>query len=954
MDSRSTLLSDTKLLLKRARHLDRRRVLVLILSLALCVPLLGGTLLLSPTFAFAHPSVALKSTASCTQLARQDPTATNGSTWGRTILAGYNAPRGWFGVDVCSNGLNSVAPNAANVSCDAVPDNWPAKGCAPGRATRDGFGLTFQCVELIARFAVWAFGDQPSAWRGDAPDLWLPGNHPAGWIMYPNGSQYAPVPGDVLVFGAVNARGAPWPAGPDGDHGGHVAIVAAVRGGEIITAEQNVKWGSVDHPSDLLGLTHAGGRWIVSGTSAHSTTLPAFRWQSSMGHTRALYGWLHATKNSGTFPTRGGTSQATSTAPAVTPKQASGTLPSLAPATVITSAGTLADLVWTSGGVLPDDAADAQAHVSVRSLGAPATSPITLGQTPASVVLPDGQRDTYVVGTDGHLYVARTDPQVFGISWLDYGTPDGVSLQPGVSATTYAGGMGVAVLDVQGNLWWRAGPVGQPGSWLPLDHPAGTSLAGSFALRGAPGTGAPLVLALGADGVLYERVWQPAVSGADGATQVPAGWSQWLALHLAPSGVQLSGALVAVPETAHPQFWIGGWPDTPLDVFVLDTQHQLWLLRLTALARGWTASHVTLSHTPAMLIAGAAVAPALSPQDAATSATPAAATTAASVLLHLYLTTSSGVLRVAVSLTTTAAVATLQPDEAMLPPVTTASGLPAVALPVGPAASVLIAPQVEDVLVGGTSESAAALLPASGSGTMSNRAVWVSAGRVALGVNFDDAFARQSLDARWTLVGPHAQTRGSSGGLALTAPAGAAALLQSVPPGDTLMLGVTVTLPPHPTATLSAGLLLYLDDGDWLTLALQRGQVALCGVAWGETTPCVTQALKAPMRTIALRLSRDTDGYTAAFSLDGTTWHTVGVWLPPQPPGAGTTPTASATANAATPTPSATSGATQGTPPLVAPVAFTECGLVVNGSTSAAAAPLFTNFTQSAAAAGGM
>src|SRR5690349_17195469 len=47
-------------------------------------------------------------TASCSQLARLDPTITNGSSWGRTILPGHGAPGGWFGVDVCSNGFNSV------------------------------------------------------------------------------------------------------------------------------------------------------------------------------------------------------------------------------------------------------------------------------------------------------------------------------------------------------------------------------------------------------------------------------------------------------------------------------------------------------------------------------------------------------------------------------------------------------------------------------------------------------------------------------------------------------------------------------------------------------------------------------------------------------------------------------------------------------------------------------
>ncbi|MFI5273066.1 MAG: CHAP domain-containing protein, partial [Ktedonobacterales bacterium] len=465
-----------------ARHSIHRwlqaghRPLVVCLAATLCVPLLAYSFLFfTSSDVYARPNMGLNAGASCALLARQDPTATNGSAWGRTILAGHKAPNGWFGVDVCGNGNNVAAPNPANVSCDAIPSNWPSTGCRPGNATRDGFGLTFQCVELVIRFSAWAFGDTPAAWGrsgwGNAPDLWLAANHPSDWAMYPNGSAHAPVPGDILVFGAVRANGTPWPAGPDGEHGGHVAIVAAVRGGEVITAEENVKWGAQDHPSDQLALTERGAHWIVSGSATHSTALPAFRWQSTMGNSRALYGWLHSTKSSGAFPTASGTNHATSSAPAPAPKQAPGALPSLAPATTITSAGTLADLTWTSGGILPGDAGNAPTHASVRDLGAPTSSTLALAQTPASVTLPDGRRYTYAVGTDGHLYVARTEPQVFGVSWFDHGAPPGVLLRPGVSATTYAGGMAVAALGSDGNLWWRAGPAGQLGDWLALGRP---------------------------------------------------------------------------------------------------------------------------------------------------------------------------------------------------------------------------------------------------------------------------------------------------------------------------------------------------------------------------------------------------------------------------------------------------------------------------------------------------
>src|SRR5262249_20142624 len=153
----------------------------------------------------------------------------------------------------------------------------------PGAPTSDGYGWTFQCAELIVRFTAWAFGDSPADWGrsgvGSAPDLWRSINHPADFVIYPNGDKHAPVPGDILIWGAVDTQGQPWPVGPEGDHGGHIAVVAAVQGGMVITAEQNVKWGAVDHPSDALALTQIGTRWILSGSQERETTLPTYRWR---------------------------------------------------------------------------------------------------------------------------------------------------------------------------------------------------------------------------------------------------------------------------------------------------------------------------------------------------------------------------------------------------------------------------------------------------------------------------------------------------------------------------------------------------------------------------------------------------------------------------------------------------------------------------------------------------
>lgn len=928
-------------------------------SALLCLSLLTTSLLLTATArVHAQPDLSLAANAACSVLARQDPTASSGSTWGRTILSGHNSPSGWFGVDVCSNGFNAVAPNPANVSCDAVPSNWATTGCAPGQATRDGFGLTFQCVELVIRFSVWAYGDMPSGWSGNAPDLWLPANHPRDFVMYPNGSSHAPVPGDIIVWGYVHPDGTPWPAGPDGSDSGHVAVVAAVRHGQVITAEQNVKWGTEDHPTDRLALTKSGNHWILSGTSKHVTTLPTYRWQSTMGVSRATYGWLHSTKNTGTFPTKSGTASASSTASAATPKQASGGLPSLAPATVITSAGTLADLTWATSSFLPGDPSDGSAHAAVRNLGAPSTSRLVLTQTPATVVLPDGRRYSYAIGTDGHLYTARTAPQTFGVAWFDHGTPPGVRLLPNVSATTFAGGMAVAALGSDGNLWWRAGPVAQLGNWLPLGRPANVGLSGSFAIVGAPGDGAPLAVAVGSDGVLYERIWQPAVAGSDGTTQVPAGWSDWLPVHGQPTGLRVTGNLVAVTENADPRYWIAGWPDTPLDLFALDSTGRLWRFRSAAIARGWTVATVPLpaSLSLAQLVSAVAV----KGDAAATTATAQAST---SSLLHLYATSSRSIELATFTLPTgtPADGAPSQPPEwtALPLPPPSAGGEPnGLALAVGPAASVLVDPAGNAVLLGGAQSSVDALAasaPTLNPAAKTAHNPWRLAGRVAPAMSFSDPLTGAAVDARWNLLGSRAQTHEGQRGLAVAAQDGAATLLQNAPEGNAT-LSVTVTLPAHPASRMQAGLVLYLDDGDWLTLTLDRdGQVGLCGASWSQAAPCIYQQMRLGSdRAITLRVVRTDAGFEGQASLAGVAWRTIGAWVPTVPTAASTGGSASVTAtgSVAPPTPTATNTPAAGAgtsagdgAQALAPIAFSECGLIVSASSSLQNAPVFSNFT---------
>lgn len=937
----------------------------------------------------ATPLAGVPSGASCAALSHADPTATNGKDWGRTIMPGHNASGGWFGVDVCSNGTNTVAPNGSNVSCDSVPSNWKSTGCAPGHPSNDGYGWTFQCVELVVRFSAWAFGDSPGAWGrsgwGNAPDLWLPVNHPSDFVMYPNGSSQAPVPGDILVWGSVDSAGRPWPAGPDGAHGGHIAVVAAVRNGMVITAEQNVKWGSEDHPSDTLALTHVGSRWILSGSTQHETALPTYRWRRTMGLSRATYGWLHSTHKGGVKPVSTPTpthSSASTPQPSAntTPNQAPGGLPTLAPAAVVTSSGTLADLVWSTSGPFNGQAPVDAPRADVRSLGAPPQSRLIVGQDPATVALPDGRRYIYVVGTDGNLYVARTAPHTLGVYWFAHGAPDGVTLQPSLSATTFAGGMAVAALGSDGNLWWRAGPIGQPGGWLPLGRPDGVTLAGSFAIAGMPGTGAPLVLASGADGVLYERVWQAPLYNNDGSVALPAAWSKWYTPHAQPAGLHFAGRMLVVPELAGEHNVVGSWPDTPLDVLALDTSKHLWMLRLTATS-GWSAQSIALPSNGkplSALLAGVSVAVA-----APTSTSKQAASTPpAASLLHLYIRADGATYLSVIAIPTQKGAATPAPIWKQLPaiPANVALSAGGVALALAPETSVLVTASGQIILAGGTRDGKGILTPqqapsntpaaGTGAGTGSADATtatapdpWLALGTATTTPTFDDTLSATTLDSRWQIVGANTHITSSADGTRLTPAGGSmAALLQSAQSGDA-QVTVRLVMPDRTSGDVKAGLVLYLDDGDWVMLLLDgAGHVSLCPAAWQVTFPCQTKQVTATAahQGVWLRIVRQSMTFGGSFSLDGASWQAIGQWIPtyageqasndtsgatPQ-----TTPSPTAATSGTTATPSPTTAAQQAQPQdlKVAPLAFGAWGVVAYSTGDTSRWPTFSSFSTSA------
>lgn len=933
---------------------------------------------IGPAFgAQAAPDWGVPATASCAALAGLDASATNGKAWGHTILPGHGAPGGWFGVDVCDNGLNASAPNGANVSCDRVPDNWAKTGCAPGRATSDGYGLTFQCVELVIRFSAWAYGDRVSAWSGNAPDLWLPQNHPSDFVMYPNGSSHAPVPGDILVWGNVDAHGNPLPAGTDGEHGGHIAVVAAVRNGMVITAEQNVKWGTQDHPSDTLALTQVGSRWILSGSEQRETTLPTYRWVPTMGNTRATYGWLHSIKNQGTFPatktSARPTPPKTSTTPAkpATPTQMSGGLPSLANAVVVTKDGTLADLVWSQTSPFSSSPTPTSPRAEVRSLGSPPNVRLVAGQTPATVQLADGSRNTYVIGADGHVYLARTASGMLGVWWSDLGMPGTVQLTGSAAASAYAGGLAIMASGSDGNLWWRAGPPSAPGGWQIVGHPDTTTLAGSFAVAGAPGNGAPLLLALGADGRLYERLWQPAMLNGDGSVQAPATWSAWITVHAQPADVQLTGRLVVVPEAANPSERVGSWPDTPLDVLMSDSTGKVWWLRSTSFSTGWALNIVPVAAPVSTLIAGVVV-PA-QPAQTTTASTSTSSAARATPVSTSSAATSSSTLEIALYAMTAKA-----PYEAQLAipahphdliaaptwlrlaplPAHMTSGVLGTPLALGSGMSSLLIPQASGVLAGGDTSSTSMLLSydsstLSSSSTATN--AWVALGSVATAAAFSDPLDTTSLNPQWVEIGEDATVSDSATGLRMVpGSGGAAALLQGALASDNA-IAVRVSLPDS-TTDASAGLMLYLDGGDWLTFAVSKGNtLAFCVESQSKALPCVSHAATLPKSAhiVWLRVARQATTFTAAYSADAQTWVDVGQWV------AGTSSdrsavsgtTATATPRAPAPTVTITASPTvTGTPAAAqtdsgaAPLGFSEWGVFVTAGPDTVDVPVFEYF----------
>jgi hypothetical protein len=916
--------------------------------------------------AVAAPTVpAIPASASCARLAQADPTATNGPNWGATLLPGLGATGGWFGVPVCANSVNQVAPGGANVSCDRTPANFARSGCAPGRATSDGYGLTFQCVELVARFAAWAFGVSPGAWHGDAPYLWLSGNHPTSFRAFANGGTRAPMPGDVLVWGSLDRHGRPWPSGPAG---GHVAVVSAVGAGWISFVEENMLGRHGNIPKETTTLTENNGHWTIGPT-----------YGTNGG--RALYGWLHSSQNTGHFPRSSAPSAGAPTLPATPSAQPSTS--SLAQGVIVTGAGALAEIVWadTHTPYRPETHGQAGAkkgatpEALVESLGAPPGVLLAPNQAPAVVTLPTGERYSFARGQDGRLYAAYTAPNTPGALWQALGAPTGVDLISGATALWDGENVVVGALGSDGALWVRSGPAGMLDSWVSLGRPANTIFQGTPALIRAPGSSAHsaigsaytdgtvawVALALGQDGALYEADWRASgpsttTPSATPQTSSPShnqapGWGAWASV-AAPdlTTTSLSGELLALPEipqTTTPQPASAAPATGTVDALATDANGHLWLLRRATMAQSWQARAISLPDARSTLISAA-----LSPNG------PQSRSASGSAALQVYLTDpqantsqsttqqagshiltgslslSSGSASRAPTWKTLGALSSLAPAGAA----SAATGAP-VALSFGPGVSALLTAQGARVTLTGDQTALQFLAPGA---KVTSSPSMRDAGTVVLGLlaapqSFSDAFTASAPDSRWVMLGESsAAARETAGALTLSAPtpSGITVATQGAPSGA---FTVTVRVTPDASwrAGTQAGILLALDDWNALTLSMRPdGTVTLCPIASGKALPCnrvTAPTVTTPSPGLYLRISQSGADLMGAASADGVNWTAVGSWRPSWLPSAETSP-----AGAYAPPVALTDPADLITAPsgdLAAPLVFTSLGLFVeNGA----------------------
>lgn len=272
------------------------------------------------------------------------------------------------------------------------------------------------------------------------------------------------------------------------------------------------------------------------------------------------------------------------------------------------------------------------------------------------------------------------------------------------------------------------------------------------------------------------------------------------------------------------------------------------------------------------------------------------------------------------------------------------------AVALGPGNSVLVATAGDDVVIGGAKSMTTALLSdkaaqASPGAHVANP--WMRVGAVPAVATFSDSFTSSHLDNRWTRSDPGARTSLSASGLMLVpGMQSVAALTQAASAGDAV-LTVEVARPAGMPADGSVGLVMYQDDGDWLTLTVNRaGTISLCPMAQQVATPCVTAKASASA-SVWLRMQRSGGVFTAFYSADGSTWQRVGQWSPASSGTASAAPSPTTTATVTTnPTSAVSTNNVPGAGDTTAPsLVFTAWGVVALGDGQSGGWPHLTNFS---------
>ncbi len=115
-------------------------------------------------------------------------------------------------------------------------------------------GLKYQCVEFVKRYYYINYGHKMPYTYGHAKELFdesLPDrklNHKRGLYQFINGSEYRPLPGDIVVFGPNHKN--PY---------GHTGIVTVSVGKKMEIIHQNVG----ESTRELFIVTEIGGRFFV-------------------------------------------------------------------------------------------------------------------------------------------------------------------------------------------------------------------------------------------------------------------------------------------------------------------------------------------------------------------------------------------------------------------------------------------------------------------------------------------------------------------------------------------------------------------------------------------------------------------------------------------------------------------------------------------------------------------